>query len=97
MADCFYQLRVPWFSRYFGMRPVRAGEVGVTTTTTLEGVPNSPDMEITPRLYVLPMGFAFALHWAQRAHENILQKAGDCKLKSCWWISLRLRMWLYLR
>ena len=60
-------------SQYLGLLPVYAGKVGVTH---LHGVPVSPSCLITPRLRVLPMGFSFALHWAQQAHLTILKRAG---------------------
>ena len=49
------------------------GDVGVTS---IDGCPIAPNVMVTPCLSVLPMGFAFALHWAQKAHEQVLVRAG---------------------
>ena len=73
VANCFYNFRIPdALSLYLGMRPVRAGDVKVKM---VDGVPVSPSALICPRLTVLPMGFSFALHWAQQARLNILFRA----------------------
>ena len=46
IADCFYQFRIPKsLSRYLGLRPIRAGDVGVRY---VEGVEISPQCFITP-------------------------------------------------
>lgn len=72
--DCFYQVCIPaHLSKYLGLRPVRAVDVGVTD---VDGMYFSPHTMIVPMLSVLPMGFSFALHWAQMAHENILVRSG---------------------
>ena len=73
IADCFYQFRVPpVLSQYLGLRQVRAVDLGLTT---VEGMEVGGNTMVTPLLTVLPMGFTFALHWAQQAHVNIVRRA----------------------
>ena len=80
VADCFYQFRIPKrLSRMLGMHPVRAGEIGISR---VEGVPVSYDTMIAPVICVLPMGFSFALHWAQQAHLNVLHRSGSVRADS---------------
>lgn len=74
VADCFYQFRVPGrLSRYLSLRAVFAGDVGVSVT---EEGPVSANAKIYPQLAVLPVGFTFALHWAQQAHLEVLRRCG---------------------
>lgn len=80
VADCFYQFRIPLeISRFFGLHPVRASDVGVDSVFG-HMVPS--DTTIVPHLSVLPMGVSFALHWAQMGHESILTRAGVCGVDS---------------
>ena len=56
VADCFYNFRIPTgLSQYLGLRPLRAGDVGVTH---IRGIPVGPAAIITPRITVLPMVLA---------------------------------------
>ena len=48
-----------------------AGKVGVSR---IDGVPVRPEEIVYPLLIVLPMGFSFALHWTQQAHDVILRR-----------------------
>jgi hypothetical protein len=74
VSDCFYQMRLPrHLSRLFALRSVAARDVGITT---IDGREVSPDQAIFPLIDVLPMGFSFALHWAQKVHETVLERAG---------------------
>ena len=74
VSDCFYQFRIPRaLARFFGLLPVAASKIGVTR---IDGLPVSPEELVYPLLTVLPMGFSFALHWAQQAHEVILRRGG---------------------
>ena len=74
VCDCFYQFRIPKrLAKYLGMHPVRAGDLGIHQ---IDGVPISYNTYVTPILNVLPMGFSFALHWAQAAHISVLQRSG---------------------
>ncbi len=51
----------------FGLRRVQARDVGVDR---VDGLAVAPDQWITPVIDVLPIGFSFALRWAQKAHEK---------------------------
>ncbi|CAK0818925.1 unnamed protein product, partial [Prorocentrum cordatum] len=74
IADCFYQFKVPdYMVPRFGMRPVRAGEVGAKT---VQGEPVLAGAWVYPCLRVLPMGFSWAMRWTQQAHRELLRRAG---------------------
>lgn len=74
VCDCFYQFKVPEeLSEHLGLRDVYAYEVGISV---LDGVPVTPKTKLNPLLVVLPMGFSYALHWAQAAHTEILVRSG---------------------
>ncbi|CAK0849207.1 unnamed protein product, partial [Prorocentrum cordatum] len=74
IADCFYQFKVPdYMAPWFGMRPVRAGEVGAKT---VQGEPVLAGAWVYPCLRVLPMGFSWAMRWTQQAHRELLRRAG---------------------
>jgi hypothetical protein len=80
VADCFYQFRIPVYLRkYFGLRPVRAGDVGITS---VDGVDVRPSQQIFPVIAVLPMGFSYAVHWTQAAHRELLARCGAGGLES---------------
>ena len=74
VADCFYQFRIPSaLQRYFGLRPVRATDLGLTHV----GGHRLPlSALVLPCLAVLPMGFSWALHWTQEAHRFLIDQAG---------------------
>ena len=61
VMDCFYQIELPSYLRkHFGMKPVRAGSLGITHTS--EGVRVSPDRLVYPRLKVCPFhAFCFRM------------------------------------
>ena len=76
VKDFFYHLSVdPSLGRYFALRPLRAGPL-------LERFPNlrcdgrlpSPTEWITPHFSVLPMGFSWAMYFAQQVHDTQLLK-----------------------
>ncbi|CAK0855216.1 unnamed protein product, partial [Prorocentrum cordatum] len=74
IADCFYQFKVPdYMAQWFGMKPVRAGEVGAKT---VQGEPVLAGARVYPCLRVLPMGFSWAMRWTQQAHRELLRRAG---------------------
>lgn len=74
LKDAFYHFQLPVALRpYFGMRPVRAAEVGVTS---YEGEPLQPDSLLFPRLKVLPMGWSHALFWCQKLHQHVVSSVG---------------------
>ena len=59
---------------HFGLRPARAGDVGVSE---INGTQLRFDDMIVPLMTVLPMGFSHALRWARQSHVNILQRSGS--------------------
>ena len=74
LKDAFYHFGLPAELRpFFGMRPIRAGEFGITH---LAGVSLKPGDRIFPRLAVLPMGWSHALWFCQMIHQRIVLEAG---------------------
>ena len=72
IRDCFYQFSVPEaLSAYLCLRPLTAAQAGVTS---VDGVSVSPSSLVYPQIRALPMGFNYALHWAQTAHLNVLNR-----------------------
>ena len=66
VSDCFHRMR--WeggIRNYFCWPPVLAGEVGVTM---VEGISVKPGTKIWPAQKSLPMGFTWALYFAQSAN-----------------------------
>ena len=74
LKDAFYHFQLPEVLRpYFGMRPIRAGELGIDS---IDGEPVSATQWLHPRLKVLPMGWSHALWWCQNIHQRIVSKVG---------------------
>ena len=74
LKDAFYHFQLPVALRpYFGMRGVKAGDIGITT---IGGVAVRPTDDVYPRLKVLPMGWSHALFWCQRLHQRIVASVG---------------------
>ncbi|CAK0801682.1 unnamed protein product [Prorocentrum cordatum] len=74
IADCFYQFRVPdYMVPWFGMRPLRARQLGVKV---VDGLAVSEGSWVYPCLRVLPMGFAWAMRWTKQAHRELLRRGG---------------------
>ena len=74
VADCFYQFRIPSaLQRFFGLRPVRATDLG---QTHVGGHRLPLNALVLPCLVVLPMGFSWAHHWTQEAHRFLIDQAG---------------------
>lgn len=74
LKDAFYHFELPLeLRRYFGMRLVLAGEVGISC---IDGVAVSPSRLVWPRLKALPMGWSHALWFCQMIHQRIVQGVG---------------------
>ena len=74
LKDAFYHFELPLeLRRYFGMRRVLAGEVGISC---IDGVAVSPSRLVWPRLKALPMGWSHALCFCQMIHQRIVQGVG---------------------
>lgn len=74
LANAFYTLSMPLpLRKYFGLKRVRAGAVGVEE---IGGTRVNPDQWISPRIAVLPMGWTWALYWCQKLHETIAERSG---------------------
>ena len=74
LKDAFYHFELPAeLRRFFTMRPVHAGSVGVKA---IDGVAVSPSCKIFPQLRVLPMGWSHALWWCQMIHQRIVSEIG---------------------
>ncbi len=70
ISDAFYNIGLPSSLRkFFGLKSIRAGDVGVSVTC--DGPVNPNDM-IYPVLKVVPMGWTHALWVCQRCHEMIV-------------------------
>jgi hypothetical protein len=64
VGDYYHSFKAPvWMRKYFGLPPVRAGELG------LSGF--DPDTLVYPMLITLPMGFSHAVFLAQAAHVHL--------------------------
>ncbi|CAK0857930.1 unnamed protein product [Prorocentrum cordatum] len=74
LKDAFYHLELPIeLRRYFVMRPVLAGSVGVSSAG---GCLVAPTAKLFPRLKVVPMGWSWALWWCQSIMERIAEQSG---------------------
>lgn len=74
LKDAFYHFALPIPLRtYFGMRPLRAGELGLDV---LGDETLSPGTLLFPRLKVLPMGWSHALWWCQSIHQSVVASIG---------------------
>ena len=72
ISDCFYQFEIPpALSTFLGLKRVRAGDVGISAVHNVEV---GPMAWVVPCLKVLPMGFSFAVHWAQNSHRELLRR-----------------------
>ncbi len=69
LSNCYHSLKVPaWLTAYFGLPPVTAGELG------LPDLP--PETLVWPRCLRLPMGFAPAVHLAQKCTVRMMVASG---------------------
>lgn len=70
ITDAFCNIGLPpGLRKYFGLKPVKAGNVGIART--VEGSVRPSDM-IYPVLRVVPMGWTHALWVCQRCHEMVI-------------------------
>lgn len=70
ISDAFYNIGLPASLRkFFGLKSIRAGDVGVSVTC--DGPVNPNDL-IYPVLKVVPMGWTHALWVCQKCHEMII-------------------------
>ena len=80
LQDAFYHFQLPELLRpYFGLRPVRAGDVGVTVLD--DGTPVAEGDWVYPTLCVVPMGWSWAMWWCQAIHERLVASAGESDAK----------------
>eukprot|EP00973_Karenia_brevis_P030561 4215298-Karenia_brevis.AAC.1 len=69
----FYAIGLPsWLSDYFGMEPVKAGDVGVTE---IDGARIGPKEMVYPCVSVAPMGCTLALWLCQTLMEDVSARA----------------------
>ena len=74
LQNAFYTMKMPEeLRKFFCLRSVTAKEIGLTE---LNGKRLRQSDRLTPRMAVLPMGWAWALWWCQRLHERIAERAG---------------------
>lgn len=70
----FYRMELPGPLRArFGLRRIRAGDVGVTK---LGGMPVRPEAFLTPRLRAPPVRWSWALWWCQAINQRCVEAAG---------------------
>ena len=74
LQNAFYTLEMPEeLRRFFGLRPVRAGKLGLEQ---LGGEALGPEEWLHPVVKVVPMGWSWALWWCQSVHEKIAERGG---------------------
>ena len=74
VSNCFYNLGLPVeLRRYFGLMSVRAGDMGIDT---FQGKAVGADHLLYVRMCVVPMGWSWALWWAQGIAERAAHVAG---------------------
>ena len=70
LKDAFYHIELPEAWRtYFGLRSVRARDVGITS---LNGQALNPEQVMFPRLRVCPMGWSWAVFWCQLCVQRVV-------------------------
>ena len=73
LSNCFYHLRVPaGMEDWFTLPAIRAGAV----PGLCERLSVGPNEQVVPALQVLPMGWSWSLHIAQKVHEFRLRQCG---------------------
>ena len=71
--DCFHHLQLPdWMSPYFCFEALRAKDVGLRGSFRGSGILGDFDY-VYPCRRCLPMGFRWALFFAQRFNENVVE------------------------
>eukprot|EP00971_Amphidinium_carterae_P341870 6480919-Amphidinium_carterae.2 len=79
LKNAFFQIALPSkLQHLFGMKKVRARDVGISTLA--DGSVVLPQTWVSPVLAIMPMGWKWALYWCQRMHELQLSLAG-CTLE----------------
>ncbi|CAK0843554.1 unnamed protein product, partial [Prorocentrum cordatum] len=79
VQSAFYQHKLPAYLRsHFCMPKVTAGELGVSR---LDGRRVPPRACLYPQLAVVPMGWSWALFFAQKAHERTLGQSDALRLE----------------
>ena len=74
LQNAFYTMAMPsTLQKFFGLRKVQAGELGVAEVAGLRLQPTS---WIYPRIAVIPMGWSHAMWWCQRISERICERSG---------------------
>ena len=74
IADCFSHLGIPdWLSDWFSLPGIRGEHC---PWAQVDGEAPKPGDWMVPCLTVLPMGWSWSLHFAQKAHEFRLSTAG---------------------
>eukprot|EP00438_Fugacium_kawagutii_P032235 Skav231695 [mRNA] locus=scaffold597:1206282:1209294:- [translate_table: standard] len=77
LKDAFYHLRLPpQLSHLFGLRSVRACDVGLNAYDDDPHLGFRWDSMVHPRLAVVPMGWNWALWICQTLHERVVSFAG---------------------
>eukprot|EP00959_Pyramimonas_sp_CCMP1952_P076201 1592171-Pyramimonas_sp.AAC.1 len=72
VQNAFYQHKLPAYLRpLFCLPAATAGELGISK---LDGRRAAPWTRLRPQLAAAPMGWNWALHFAQRAHERALDQ-----------------------
>ena len=81
LDNYFYRCWVPEaYQEYFGLPPVRVGDLGLSPEEIREHAPGAGDDTILfPAMCVLPMGWSHSPLVAQEAHENLLEEKSELR------------------
>ena len=78
LEDAFYHLGMPEEWRpYFGLRAIRAGAVGLAH---LNGSLIHLETLLHPRLFVILIGWSWAVYWCQHAVQRVLATQPSCSV-----------------
>ena len=85
VKDFSYHLKIgPGLGRYFSLKPLRVGDVrAARPNMELPAGSLGYDDMIYPHLMVMPMGFSWAMYFAQRAHDTCLLRVPDLSYEDC--------------
>ena len=75
IKDYFYSLELPHALQPLFCLPPLPSSVVQEWSSTLQGLPSSPSGWVWPMLQVLPMGWSWAMYFAQRVHQHLCLEA----------------------
>ena len=75
IKDYFYSLELPHALQPLFCLPPLPSSVVQEWSSTLQGLPSSPSGWVWPMLQVVPMGWSWAMYFAQRVHQHLCLEA----------------------